>query len=149
MHIKQRQVVVDGDACPRRVLEILQSLQPQYGYHLVVICSFHHRIEGPDTVIVVGDEPQATDLAVINYIKPQDIVVTQDWGLAAMVTGKGGVALSPTGMLYREDLMGFLLEERHVKAKLRRGGSRTKGPAPRSEKDDLRFVQLLTVLLEN
>ena len=145
---RQRQVVVDGDACPRKVLEILRSLEPQYAYRLVVVCSFNHRIEGPHTVIV-GDEPQATDLAVINLIQTRDVVVTQDWGLAAMVIGKGGQALSPTGRIYREDQIDFLLEERHAKVKFRRGGGRTKGPAPRSVDDDLRFEKSFRMLLEN
>jgi len=145
---QQRRVVVDGDACPRRVLEILRLLQPQYAYRLVVVCSFNHRIEGPYTIIV-GNEPQATDLAVINLIQPQDVVVTQDWGLAAMVIGKGGRALSPAGRIYQEDQIDFLLEERHAKVKFRRGGGRTKGPAPRSLDDDLRFEKSFRMLLED
>lgn len=78
-----------------------------------------------------------------------DVVVTQDWGLAAMALGKGAKCLSPTGREFHSDRIAFLLEEREVKSKLRRSGGRTKGPKKRTAEDDRRFeISLERILLK-
>ena len=97
---------------------------------------------------VVGNEPQAADLAVMQLAGRGDIVVTQDWGLAALVMGKGAKAISPRGMIYEEDKMDFMLEERHFKAQFRRQGGRTKGPAAWSLDDSKRFQRNLERMLQ-
>lgn len=141
-----RQVIVDADACPRGALRIMQRLQPEYGYRLITVASFHHVIHGTEHV-TVGDGPDEADLAVANRVRRGDIVVTQDWGLAALVMGKGAHCLSPKGMIYTPDRIDFLLDERHIKAKHRRGGGRTRGPQARTPGDDERFEQALRQLL--
>ena len=77
----------------------------------------------------------------------EQFVVTQDWGLASIVIGKGARCLSPTGQEFRSDRMAFLLEEREVKAKFRRGGGRAKGPRKRTREDDRRFEACLKKIL--
>ena len=69
--------------------------------------------------------------------------MTQDWGLAALVLSKKASAISPTGIEYNPEKMTFMLEEREIKAKFRRNGGRTKGPAKRTTADDLKFKQTL------
>jgi len=78
-----------------------------------------------------------------------DVVITQDWGLAAMVLGKGAKCLSPAGWEFHSHKIEFLLEEREVKNKLRRGGGRTKGPKKRTINDDRRFEICLEQSLVN
>lgn len=141
-----RQVIVDADACPRGALRILQRLQPECGYRLITVASFHHRIEGTEHV-TVGDAPDEADLAVANRVRPGDIVVTQDWGLAALALAKGARCLSPNGFIYTSDRIDFLLDERHIKAKHRRAGGRTRGPQARTPEDDEAFEQALRRLL--
>lgn len=97
---------------------------------------------------MVGKGADAADLAVMNNTSTGDIVVTQDWGLAALVLGKGAFALSPSGRIYSEQNMDFLLEERFLKAKHRRAGGRTKGPAARTNQDDYRFEQSFLKVLD-
>lgn len=142
-----RRILVDADACPRQAMAILRRLKPEYGYELITISSFNHYNDEPGH-IVVGDDPQATDIALMNLVRPRDIVVTQDWGLAALVLAKGARALSPAGQVYEPGKIDFLLEERHLKAKFRRGGGRTKGPSARTADDDRRFENTLRLLLE-
>jgi len=67
--------------------------------------------------------------------------------LAAIVLGKGAKSLSPSGREFRSDTIEFLLEEREVKAKLRRSGKRTKGPKKRIPEDDRRFEMNLERIL--
>jgi len=111
------------------------------------VASFNHRIES-DHPIVVGDGFQEADIKIVNLTETGDVVVTADWGLAAMVLGKGATCLSPIGREFHPERMDFLLEERGLKAKFRRGGGKTKGPRKRTSEDDRRFeVSLEKVFL--
>ncbi len=140
-------IIVDADAAPRNALEICRRAARQFSVSLVTVASFNHRIES-DKHIVVGNAPQEADMQVMNQATAGDVVVTQDWGLAAMVLGKGAKALSPAGRIFRKDTIEFLLEEREVKAKFRRGGGRTRGPKKRTAADDLNFKKNLYYLLQ-
>lgn len=140
-------VIVDADACPRACLQILQKHQKISGYRLVTVASVDHHIQNSDH-IMVGKGADAADLAVMNNTARGDVVVTQDWGLAALVLGKGALALAPSGRIYSPDNIDFLLEERFLKAKHRRAGGRTKGPSARTNDDNQRFEQNFLKLLE-
>ncbi|OAT79978.1 YaiI/YqxD family protein [Desulfotomaculum copahuensis] len=138
-------IIVDADATPKKVLETCRQLAKP-PVTLITVASFNHRIESEQHV-VVGDAPQETDLQIVNLAARGDIVVTQDWGLAAMVLGRGAAAISPSGHIFREETIDFLLEERELKAKFRRSGGKTKGPAKRTAKDDRKFRKSLSLLL--
>lgn len=140
-------VIVDADACPKNARKIISELTDKYHWEMLTVASINHNIQGHNRHMVVGNEPQAVDMAIVNVTRKGDVVVTQDWGLAAMVMGKGAGAISPTGTIYREEKMDFLLEERHLKAKVRRGGGRTKGPPARTKEDDQRFARGLEKLM--
>ena len=139
-------IIIDADACPRAVLLICLKYGKKEGVPVWTVASFNHNIES-DKHIVVGNDPQEADLKVLNLGKKGDIAVTQDWGLAAMLLGKGLICLSPHGKEYKEDNIDFLLEVREAKAKHRRGGGRTKGPKKRSIEDDSRFEKSLVKAL--
>lgn len=141
-------VIVDADACPRKALQIILKITKELAWEMVTVASFKHNVQGSPQHLTVGDKSQSADLAIVNLVQRGDIVVTQDWGLAALILGKGAKALSPWGKIYQKDNMDFLLEERHLKAKVRRAGGRTKGPAARSSEDDQRFAHSLGRLME-
>ena len=131
-------ILIDADACPGSVLKICMRLGRKYNAPVWTVASFNHAIESHHPV-VVGDDFQEADMKVMNLTEAGDVVVTGDWGLAAMVLGKGAKCLSPMGREFRAEKIEFLLEEREVKAKFRRGGGRTKGPKKRTLADDERF----------
>lgn len=145
-----QRLLVDADACPRGAFQTIRRLRPAYGFELITVASVNHVVErqGPwHEHLVVGAEAQATDLALVNRAQPGDVVVTQDWGLAALVLGRGCRAVSPTGRIYRPETIEMLLEERHVKAKVRRGGGRTPGPRARTAQDEQKFERALECAL--
>jgi uncharacterized protein len=131
-------VIVDADACPRNCLQIIQKLSGLYHYEVITVASFNHQIQSPNHWIV-GNESQAADIKVSNLTRSGDIVVTQDWGLAAMVLAKNAKAISPTGKIFEAATIDLLLEERDILAKHRRSGGRTKGPSKRNKADDQNF----------
>ena len=137
-------ILIDADACPKSIRRICMKIARKYGVSAWSVASFNHTIES-DHHIVVGDAPQEADIKIVNTADEGDVVVTQDWGLAAIVLGKGAKCLNPAGWEFRSEKIEFLLEEREIKSKLRRGGGRTKGPRRRTMEDDRRFE----VLLEN
>ena len=139
-------ILVDADACPKTALAICQQIARQAGIPVWTVASFNHHIVS-DNHIVVGSSRQEADMKIINLTQSGDVVITQDWGLAALVLGKKAVAVSPSGREYRPDRIEFLLEERETKAKLRRSGGRTKGPKKRSPEDDQTFSDRLVQIL--
>ena len=139
-------ILVDADACPRSALQICMRFGQKYDIPVWTVAGFNHDIES-DHHIMVGGDFQEADLKIMNLTEMGDVVVTGDWGLAAMVLGKGARCLSLVGREYRQEKIGFLLEEREVKAKLRRGGGRTKGPKKRTSEDDRRFESCLEKIL--
>lgn len=140
-------LIIDADACPRGVLQSCLELSESYGVKLCSVSNHHHVIDLPGH-ITVADDSQAADIMIANLCQKGDVVVTQDWGLAALILGKGASCISPGGRVYRAETIDFLMEEREMKARYRRGGNRTKGPKKRSASDDAHFNTVLERLLK-
>ena len=108
----------------------------------------HELDDGYSKVITVDRQADSVDFALMGLLTRIDIVVTQDFGLAAMVLGKGAQAVNQNGLIYTNENIDKLLMERHIGAKIRRGGGRTKGPAKRTKEDDKKFEAAFEKLLE-
>ena len=142
MEVKQLRIIVDADACPKTVLQVTVETGVKYTIPVITVASFNHNIISSQHIVVESGSQEA-DLKIINITTPGDIIVTQDWGLASLVLSKKASAISPFGIEYNPEKMTFMLEEREIKAKFRRSGGRTKGPAKRASSDDLRFKETL------
>lgn len=135
-------IVIDADAVPRKVLAICKKAAADFSIKLLTVASFNHLIES-EHHFMVSDEPQAADIRVANLTESGDLVVTQDWGLAALVLSKGAVVLTPKGRVFKNNEITFLLEERDTMSRIRRSGKRTRGPRKRRDIDDKRFEKNL------
>lgn len=144
----RRAIVVDADACPVKA-EIIAAARA-YGILVWMVASYDHRMEPGEgvKVVQVDRSSQSVDLYIVNHVSAGDIVVTQDFGLACMVLGKGAVVLSNRGEQYTDANIDYLMERRHESAKWRRGGGRSKGPRAMSQDDRNAFQQKLTKLLK-
>ncbi|NLG32368.1 MAG: DUF188 domain-containing protein [Syntrophomonadaceae bacterium] len=140
-------IIVDADGCPRTALQICFDLGSHYSIAVWTVASFNHHINS-SYHLMVGNSPQEADLKIVNITTPADVVITQDWGLAALILGKGATCISPSGRIYQGKNMDFLLEEREIKARYRRSGGRTKGPKKRTPEDDRRFKGILENLIK-
>ena len=140
-------VLVDADACPVR--EIIVRLCREKNIPLVMVTDTSHRIDdGYSQVITVDKGRDSADLRLINEVEKGDIVVTQDYGVAALALGKGCRAVSQDGLLFTGENIQGLLFSRHVGQKVRRGGGRTRGPKKREKAQDAQFEQAFRKLLE-
>ena len=131
-------ILVDADACP--VKQIIVRLAKQRNIPVTMLIDTSHELnDGYSKIITVDKQADSVDYTLMGLLTREDIVVTQDFGLAAMVIGKGAKAVNQNGMIFTDDNMDKLLMERHIGQKIRRGGGRTKGPAKRTKEDDARF----------
>ena len=140
-------IIVDADACPVK-REIIETAR-RFNVPVVMVASYAHRISQEDGVDIVQTDmsDQSVDLAIANRLHAGDIVITQDFGLAALALGKGADAISNRGQLYSDQDIDYLLQRRHEHGRIRRGGGRHKGPKPFSEEDRKSFLHILTKLL--
>jgi len=139
-------ILVDADACP--VKQSIVRAAKTHGLAVVMLCDMSHELsDGYSTVITVDKEKDSADLKLMQLIQPEDIAVTQDYGLAAMVLGKGAAALNPSGLVYTDGNIDGLLLQRHMGQKTRRGGGRTRGPSRRTKADDEAFEKALAALI--
>ena len=107
----------------------------------------HEIKDGYSAVVTVEKRADSVDYALMALLTREDVVVTQDYGLAAMVIGKGAKAINQNGLVYSNENMDRLLMERHIGQKIRRRGGRTKGPSKRTKDDDARFEDTFELLL--
>ncbi len=68
-------------------------------------------------MIVVGAGADAVDYKLISICHKGDIVVSQDYGVAAMALGKGAYAIHQSGKWYTDDNIDQMLMERHLNKK--------------------------------
>ena len=136
------QIYVDADACP--VVGIVEELAKKYTIPVTLLCDTNHVISSDySEVIVVGAGADAVDYKLISICLKGDIVVSQDYGVAAMALGKGAYAIHQSGKWYTNENIDQMLMERHLNKKARRGSHKNhiKGPRKRIEEDDVRFAQ--------
>ena len=135
-------ILIDADACP--VTEIALSIAREQGVPVVLVCDDAHHMsrEGAETIIVQGGA-DSVDFHLVNLLMHGDIVVTQDYGLAAMCLARGAKALHQDGWFYTSVNIDELLMNRHVAQRFRQAGGRTKGPPKRNHAQDAAFARAL------
>lgn len=141
-------VYVDADACP--VVRIIEKVSKDAGVPVELICDTNHEISSSySRVRVVGAGADAVDFALVNLLKPGDVVVTQDYGVAALALVKKAHAIHQSGRIFSDDNIDGLLMDRHLakKARMGKGKHHLKGPKKRTEEDDLRFESAFRNLL--
>lgn len=140
-------ILIDADACP--VVNETIRIAKQHGFSCILICDTAHEMhrEGAETIIV-SKGADAVDFVLVNRVQKNDIVVTQDYGLAAMVLAKQGHPIDQNGRLYTEENIDQLLYARHQAQKIRMSGGRLRGPKKRSKENNVRFEKSLQQLCE-
>lgn len=142
-------IYIDADACP--VVKITEQVARKYELPVTLLCDTNHILTSDySEVRVIGAGADAVDLALINLCQAGDIVVTQDYGVAAMALGKKAYVIHQNGWQYNAGNIDILLMKRHMAKKARRSKKKLhlKGPAKRTEEDDDKFATGLIRLIE-
>ena len=141
--------LVDADACP--VVKIVEKIAKEYKIPCVLLCDTNHVLRSDySEVKVIGAGADAVDFALISICQKGDIVVTQDYGVAAMALGKGAHSIHQSGKWYTNENIDQMLMERHLAKKARRATKKhhLKGPSKRTEENDKRFEESLRRMIE-
>ena len=142
-------IFVDADACP--VVRIVEEVAEKYGIDVTLLCDTNHILTSDySEVIVVGAGADAVDYKLISICHKGDIVVSQDYGVAAMALGKGAYAIHQSGKWYTNENIDQMLMERHLNKKAARRSSHKnhiKGSRKRTDEDDVCFAQSFEKLI--
>ena len=134
------QIFIDADACP--VVGIVEKVAKEHSVPVTLLCDTNHVLSSDySEVVVVGAGADAVDYKLISICHKGDIVVSQDYGVAAMALGKGAYAIHQSGKWYTNENIDQMLMERHLNKKARRasGKNHLKGPRKRTAEDDEHF----------
>ena len=133
-------IIIDADACP--VVDIAVDIAKERNLECIIVCDNTHSIQKDGAVTVVVDKgADSADCKIANLTEKGDVVITQDYGLAALVLGKSAKALNQNGMIYTDNNIENLLFTRYIGKKERMEGNRTKGPKKRTAQNDADFIK--------
>lgn len=144
-------IYVDADASP--VKDIVISVAEKEDLSVVLVKSYSHFSHDEEKehvkTIYVDTGADSADYRIMQLANENDIIITQDYGLASLGLGKGCTVLHHKGFTYTNENIDRLLQTRHINAKARRSGNKTKGPKPFTEEDSKKFKKLLQKVILN
>lgn len=139
-------ILIDADGCP--VTKIALSLAKEREIPVAIVCDTAHEFNDSYAEIVVVDKgADSADFKLVNLANSGDVVITQDYGLAAMCLSKCANVLNQNGLVYTSDNIDSLLLSRHTAKKIRNSGGRLKGPSKRTKQQDEDFKKALLKFL--
>ena len=140
-------ILIDADGCP--VVDLTVRLAKKYGIECTILCDTSHEFnrDGAKTV-VVEKGADSVDFKIVNLVGEGDIVVTQDYGLAAMCLARKAIPVSQNGLVYTDKNIDQLLFTRYVSKKIRNAGGRMKGQSKRTPEQDKAFEAALERLIK-
>ena len=141
-------IFIDGDGCP--VIKETIEIAKEYKIECILITDTAHDFGKYDVKkITVSKGADSVDFALVNLIQNGDIVVTQDYGLAAMCLARKANPINQNGLVYTDENIDTLLFTRYVSKKIRMSGGRTKGASKRKETNNTGFeISLRKLIVE-
>lgn len=143
-------VLIDGDGCP--VVKETIHLCKQKGIEVIIFIDTAHVINSQYAKVIMVDKgSDSVDFAMVNKVQNEDIVITQDYGLASMVLAKKARAINQNGLIFTEFNIDSLLASRHLSkmARMNRSNHRVKGPKKRTKSNNDSFIVALGKMLDN
>lgn len=133
---------IDADACPKMVKEVIFKASFRLKASVTLVANSYMNIPQAPNINLIQVEKGAdvADFYIVENVQKEDLVVTADVPLAALVLEKGAVAINPRGELYTEENIGERLSMRDFKQELMDGGEMVGGPPPLGPKDKAKFT---------
>lgn len=146
MEVDFVRILIDADGCP--VVDITVSIAREMKLECLILCDTCHLFNKPGAkTLVFSKGADSVDFALVNLLKPGDVVITQDYGLAAMCLSRQARVLNQDGMEYTDDNIDALLLARHTAKKIRSAGGRLKGSSRRKPEQNEFFAAALRCIL--
>ncbi len=135
-------IIIDGDGCP--VIEETLQIAEHFSIPVILVSDTSHEFCYENCKIIVVDcGKDSTDFAVLQNVNKNDIVITQDYGLAALVLSKGASAISQNGIKFQDNNILGLLNQRCDARKLRKHNRHFGHSKKRSKQDTIAFENTL------
>jgi Uncharacterized protein conserved in bacteria len=140
-------ILVDGDACPVKAELIL--LAKKYHLEILIYIDVNHFLEDDYAKIIYCDQgSDSVDLMLLNKSKVNDLIITQDYGLACLGISKKLSVFNFFGEEFNNNNIDSLLFSRYVNARDRKNGRYTT-IKPRTIKDNENFYLKLDCFIKN
>ncbi|MGM0411637.1 MAG: YaiI/YqxD family protein [Bacillota bacterium] len=140
-------ILVDGDSCP--VIANVEKIAKEYNVAVLVFVDYDHELDlNYAELIKMDTENQSVDMEIVNRASSKDIIITQDYGLAALVLAKDVYVLNFYGKRYTNKNIDSLLMRRHHNAKMRRAGKSHPNHSKRTKEDDKKFEDGLVEIIK-
>lgn len=139
-------ILVDADACPVKdeIIEVAKKREIEVIYFIDV----NHQLASDYAKVVVVDQgADSVDLALINHMQKEDVVISQDYGVATLAIGKGGYAMLPSGKELHAGNIDMHMFERHLSREERKKGKRGTRHKKRTIMDNVQFHKALEMLV--
>lgn len=140
-------ILVDADACP--VKEIIVEIAKKNNIEVLMFFDVSHVYDdGYSKVIYCSKGFDSVDYVLLNEAC-NDIVVTQDYGLASMCLMKAKYVINQNGLIYSNDNINTLLDTRYISQKMRKSSKHVKGPRKRTFEQDENFKRVLEKIISS
>lgn len=141
-------IIIDADASP--VKNIVIELAKKYGVPVIMVSNFNHNIVSDYAQVIIVDEGMdVADHEIVKQTEQNDLVITQDYGLASLILMKKADCLHQNGWFYTNENIDMLLMQRQISQKIRKSKQRNPHIAKRTEKDNTIFREKLEQYLIN
>ncbi len=141
---------IDADAAPRDVKEIVYRAAQRLGIPAVLVAN--RRLATPPnnphvSAVCVQGGPDAADRHIAEHAAAEDIAITADIPLAAILVGKGVVVIDPRGELLHAENVRERLSIRDFMDSLRGSGVETGGAGTYGAREKQAFAATLDRVL--
>lgn len=141
-------IIIDGDACPSK--EAIKQVAKKRQLEAIVYVDTAHVMEDDFFVIkTISQGMDAVDMAIVNDIKKEDILITQDYGLASLTLLGTYAVIHPKGFKYTTENIDAMLMQRHLSAKARRSGKHHTKHKKRTKNDEIELINILNKIIES
>ena len=140
-------IFIDGDACP--VVKNTITIAKHYSIPVIIVKNHFHVIEDNYAqVISVDCSKDSADYYIVNHLNKNDIVVSQDYGLAAMVLARNAYFITAYGKEINDKNLSSCLNSRYNTQMLKNQNKRPKAKkAKRKTSDNTLFERMLNLLI--
>lgn len=126
-------VLIDADAFPN-ICDIV-NLCKKYRVDVIIYIDTNHAIDSSyATIKYISPGANSVDIAIENEVKKNDLVLTQDYGVATIALCKDVMCINQYGNFYTNDNIDYLLEIKNI-SRVERKKHHVKGPKKRTEKN--------------
>ena len=109
-------ILIDGDNC--NMISNIEKIAKNNNIECHIYVNFCCNIDSTYSEIHIVDcSKDAADFAIINNCNADDIIITNDSGLAAMVLAKNGIPINTKGLEYTKSNIMNYLNSRYMRGK--------------------------------